>query len=112
MLHKLQNLTNLPSKPYYVTIKTDSGASSHFLREQDAHCLKNIKPATKIAINLPDNSQLITDKKGILPLTGNLSVQAKTASIVPGLQSASLLSTPNYAMITVKSLLAKTTCIS
>ena len=57
-------------------------------------CLKDITPANGPGISLPDNSTLTAAMKGTLPLPAIISTQAKTASIVPGLNNASLLSVP------------------
>ena len=91
--HCINNITNLPRKKVIIA-KSDSGATSHFIREEDAMCLTDIVDANGPDISLPDNSTLTATKKGILPLPAVLSTQARTASIVPGLNNSSLLSVP------------------
>ena len=44
------------------------------------------------SIQLPDNGMIVADRKGILPLSDELSNEAKTAMILPNLRSASLIS--------------------
>ena len=57
-------------------------------------CLTDIVDANGPDISLPDNTTLTATKNGILPLPAVLSTQARTASIVPGLNNSSLLSVP------------------
>ena len=72
--------------------KGDSGATSHYIREEDQSCLLNIQKHQGPTITLPDASTLTSTKLGTLPLPTTLSSKAKYANIVPGLKSASLIS--------------------
>ena len=88
--NELENSLVVPPN-YYTIFKADSGASKTFVKETDAHILQNIETTTGLSVALPDLSTLTSSKKGILPIPG-LSETAKTAHILPGLCSASLLS--------------------
>ena len=72
--------------------KGDSGASTHFIREKDAHSLLNNTMYNGPAVQQPDNTQLKTTCTGILPISATLSTKAKQALLLPNLKSASLIS--------------------
>ena len=55
-------------------------------------CLEGIKKFNGPSIQLPDNGMIEADRKGIIPLSDELSPEAKTAMILPNLRSASLIS--------------------
>ena len=80
----------LSTKPSFVTVKADSGATKHYFRPQDATCLQNIKPTNGPTIFLPNMETIHTTHSGFLPCQ-HLSPTAKTTNILPKLQSASLL---------------------
>ena len=74
--------------------KGDSGATSHFIKEEDAKCLHNIKQTRGPVITLPDASTLQATKSGILPTSSLLTDKGKRATIVPGLKTSSLIALP------------------
>ena len=81
-----------PSTTKNVTFKADSGASNHYIREKDAHILKNTHRNTNgPVVYLPDNTTLQTQYSGNIPLA-NVSQQGTNAHVLPNLHSASLLS--------------------
>ena len=71
-----------------VTLKADSGASGHYIRDIDKHVLDNIKPTSKgPKVRLPDSSHIQATETGDLPLP----VPAP-AHVFPALSSSFLLS--------------------
>ena len=75
-----------------VIAKGDSAASDHYVRSVDKHCLSNIKPTIKTPITIPDGTTISASHTGTLPLDPLISKVARTAKILPSLQSATLLS--------------------
>ena len=75
-----------------VTFKFDSAASDNYIRSSDAHCLSDIEQYSGSAVTLPDDTKIKPSHKGILPLHSSFSNTAKTATILPKLQSSSLIS--------------------
>ena len=84
--------TPSPSSNPIIAI-SDTGATAHYFRPEDAKCLQHITPQDGPIITLPDNSTIKSTHKGLIPLHRNLSKTAKTTHIVPQLKSTSLLST-------------------
>ena len=72
--------------------KGDSAASHHYWREQDANVLQDIINSKGPSVLIPNGDTIASTKKGILPLSDNLSKVASTAMILPGLEGASLIS--------------------
>ena len=105
-LHNINNIKNkftqsiLNSTPVvpqfkrnHIIAKGDSGASRHYFKPSDANVLQNISPATDVKVILPDNSELTSTHKGLLPILSNeISQQAKTSTILKNLNSSSLIS--------------------
>ena len=85
------NSTCSPSINTTVIAKGDSGASHHYLRTKDAHILQNVKDTIGPTVQQPDNSILLPQGSGQVPLTKKLSSAAQHALILPNLKSASLL---------------------
>ena len=82
-----------PLKCNYIIAKGDSGASRHYFKPSDAKVLHNVTPATDVKVILPDNSQLTSTHKGLIPIESKeLSQQAKTSTILKDLNSSSLIS--------------------
>ena len=77
----------------YIYAKGDSVASDHYFRSEDSDCLDNIT-ATKSSrpISLPNKSKIFATEQGILPVSNDISIQGRTAKILPELKSASLIS--------------------
>ena len=71
--------------------KADSGATNHYFRLNDSFILEHISPTNGPQIRLPNNMSLTASKSGLLPVK-HLTPQARRAHIIPGLESASLLS--------------------
>ena len=74
-------------------MKADTGASKHFVREDDIKFLKQVSllkdgPRAK----LPNNKIITSSKQGNLSLSPALSAIAQHAIIYPELRNASLLS--------------------
>ena len=81
------------SKEVSVVAKADSGASRHYIKEQDAKVLHNVKlDSNGPTVLLPNNASITSTKKGHLPLVSQLSHEATTAHVLPDLHSTSLIS--------------------
>ena len=87
---QLHSLNNISVNPQY-TCKADSGATKHYIREKDFSLLTDVQCSDGPTVKLPDNSVLKSTKSGLLPIP-NVTVEGRRAHIIPGLQSASLLS--------------------
>ena len=94
-LNKLFTTKNIPSvvhKPNNPHIlKGDSGASNHYLSPTSSDLLQNVRTNTSLKVHLPDNAMLSSSHSGQLDIP-KLSIDAKTAHILPGLADTSLLS--------------------
>ena len=75
-----------------IIAKGDSGATSHYWRDKDRACLKNIISSPGPTVTLPNNTKITSREQGQLPLHAKFSSEALTTSILPGLQSSSLIS--------------------
>ena len=84
--------SNLPKNKLTIIAKGDSGASQHYIRLQDQHCLKNLEPNSSVKVTLPDSQAITSTTQGQLPFDNNLSSKAKTAIILPKLKSSLLIS--------------------
>ena len=76
----------------FIIAKGDSGATDHYIREEDKSILHNIHQSYSTAIVQPDGAILNADKRGFLNLPPELSEEALQATIVPSLKSTSLIS--------------------
>ena len=75
-----------------IIAKGDSGASHHYLKEDDITCLTNITKTTATPVILP-NAEISTAKiQGVLLFAKELSREAKNALVLPSLKSSSLVS--------------------
>ena len=88
----LHSTSKVPSK-ISINVKFDSGATSNYLRPQDAFVLDNIEPHQGPLVTLPDENTISPSHQGELPLPSSLSKTARTATVLPKLQSSSLLAT-------------------
>ena len=75
-----------------VIVKGDSAALDNYWREEDKHCLKNIRPAPSVPIMFPDGDLIAGNKKGDVPLHPDISSTARQTEILPHLKSSSLIS--------------------
>ena len=80
-----------PNKSNFVTAKFDSAASSHYWRTKDLTCLTDVSNYEGPAVTLPDGSQIVPAKRGLVPLSDNFSNKAKRATNLPQLTTSSLL---------------------
>ena len=71
--------------------KGDSGASTHYVRPQDACVLSNICTQPGPPVTQPDGTTMITQGSRNLPLHRLISEKARTAQILPELCSVSLV---------------------
>ena len=78
--------------PPNIIAKGDSAASQNYWREEDEHCLQNIRPYSGPSVVLPDADTIAPTKKGSIPLSTKLSPSAQTTTILPQLKSSSLIS--------------------
>jgi len=76
------------------TIKAvlDSGASSHFVREEDEPYVLNVTPHNGPTVTLPDATKIQSTKPSVLPLSSDLTLKAQTGNILPDLKSSTLVS--------------------
>jgi hypothetical protein len=76
-----------------IIAKADSGASSHYFKQQDAQALSNLRP-TRNGLNvlLPDSTTIQATHEGQLKLHPSLSTKASTAHVLDGITNASLIS--------------------
>ena len=81
--------SNIPQPS--VTMKADSGASKHFIRQSDDDILSNIQTSQSTSVILLDKTNLMAIMKGTLPLNKLLSPRANIAHVLPGLWNSSLL---------------------
>ena len=51
-----------------VIAKADSGASSHYFREHDIRCLRNLKPYKGHTVTLPLSETITSSQQGVLSL--------------------------------------------
>ena len=73
-------------------MKADSGASIHFVTENDSKILKNIQQTMDTTVVLPNKKKLTANKAGNLPLALALQDRATMAHVLPGMTNTSLLS--------------------
>ena len=74
-------------------LKADSGASKHFIRQEDESECTNIETIVNgPAAKLPNNQYIFPSNSTQLPFSELLSEHAKSALIYPALKNASLLS--------------------
>ena len=82
-----------PSSIHPIVIaKADSGASRHYIRDDDKSILNFRKKDLGPTVLLPNNDSMTSTESGILPLSGHLNAAAKKAHIFSDLHSASLIS--------------------
>ena len=88
------NVTNIFTQFLnYIVLKADSGASKHFIREEDERNLVHVHPLLNGPMaKLPNNDYIHTKSGGFLPFSNKLSANAKKALIYPELKNSSLLS--------------------
>ena len=72
--------------------KGDSAASHHCWREEDKKVLNSIEKHSGPEVLLPNNNIIVVTSQGLLPISPDLSSQARNDMILPGLKSASLIS--------------------
>ena len=92
-LHIPLTSTNPPK--IYITnciAKGDSGASDHYFREIDKDCLSKVQSFNGPTVTMPNNATLQATERGELEFSKSLSKKARTAVILPGLKSSSLIS--------------------
>ena len=78
--------------PPTLIAKGDSAATSHYWRNEDTACLKNIRNVQGPSVTLPNNVAIASNRQGQLSLNSKLSLSAQKATILPNLKSSSLIS--------------------
>ena len=81
-----------PMPLYSITAKIDSGASKHYVRPEDKHCLSNIRKVPLTLVGLPDKSSSAITNVGTMSLSKKLTEPAQAGHILQDLKSATLLS--------------------
>ena len=87
VLHTTSNVPSLNT----INITFDSGTSSSYVRQKDAKILQELTPHTGPAVRLPDADRIKPSRQGILPLSHMLSKEAQRATVLPKLQSSTLV---------------------
>jgi hypothetical protein len=83
----------VPPSQLIPVAKADSGASRHYITENDANVLTQYqKVKNGPTVFLPNLQTMSAIAKGLLPFTENLSYNARTAHVFEKLQSSSLIS--------------------
>jgi hypothetical protein len=94
--NKVTDFTPLSADPPPTTTiiaKADSGASSHYFKQQDERALANLRPTHNGPnVLLPDSTTIQATHEGQLKLHPSLSAKASTAHILDGITNASLIS--------------------
>ena len=75
-----------------IIAKADSGASANYWRPQDIACMHNIRENTGHTVLLPNGKNITSTKEGYLNISPKLNNNTRKATVLPDLQSASLLS--------------------
>ena len=75
-----------------MVLKGDSGATSHYIKESEATLLASRTSTNGPKVTLPDGLTLQGSEKGHLPLSTKLTSISTTATVMPGMTNASLLS--------------------
>ena len=87
------NCLNNLNANFHTILKADSGATQHYLKQEDSVILENY---TKInngpTVSLPNNTTIQATHRGTLPLPSAISTAAMTAHTFPHLKNTSLLS--------------------
>ena len=84
--------SHLSSTNHIVIAKGDSGASANYWRSEDTKVLQNMHRNTSINVTLPNNHSISSTQSGTIPLSNKLSTKSKEATVLPNLQSSSLIS--------------------
>ena len=71
----------------------DSGASGHYVREEDEPFVTNIETCLGPIVTLPNAAKIQSTKKSLLPLSSKLTTKGQTGYILPDLKSSTLIST-------------------
>ena len=79
------------SRPCIIA-KGDSGAISYYFRMKDMTCLANVRANTTLKVHQPDGTTLKQVAAGHLPLSDQLSCNAKEAAVLPQLHTSLLIS--------------------
>ena len=92
MLNNLQyNSSEIPSKT--TIFKADSGASQHYIRNEDKSMLKNLQFLSNgPKVTLPNCDIIQANETGQLPLPDILSDKSKNSHVFKHITNASLLS--------------------
>ena len=75
-----------------VIAKGDSGATHHYWRAEDSNCLQNINTNKTTNATLPNSKVIGLTAQDLIPLSNQLSQQAKDDIVLPDLKSSSLIS--------------------
>ena len=85
------NVENSSHKKFVIA-KGYSAASQNYWREEDKHCLTNIRPYTGTSVILPDGDTLTANQQGIINISSKLSKLAQRATVLKNLTSSLLIS--------------------
>ena len=70
----------------------DTGASDNYIRPEDESFVDDVRTETGPTVMLPDSRRITSNKNARIPLSSQLSRNAQTGHVLPGLKSATLLS--------------------
>ena len=82
-------VNNITTTPMTSAI-LDSGASSHYIAENHAHILQNVRKDTSVNVNLPNGNTLASTLIGTLSMLGKPSHKASQAHVIQGLNKSLL----------------------
>ena len=68
--------------------KGDSGASQHYITQADQHLLHSKESTSDQNVLLPNNQNITSTEKGLLPLSHELTTKACTAHVLPSLHTS------------------------
>ena len=74
-----------------VIAKGDSGATRHYWRVEDANYLRKINTNNNTTVMLPNSKEISSTAQGQLPLSNQLSQNAKDSIVLPDLKSSSFI---------------------
>ena len=89
----IDRITPTPHAQCNLTAVADTGASSHYVRDEDKmHVVETPPSSPGPLVTLPNAETAQATSEAFIPLSNQLSKQAQTGHILPALKSSSLLS--------------------
>ena len=76
-----------------IVAKADSAATNHYWRDADLQSLTNIQNYAGPSVTLLNNENIFSKEQGLIPISKQFGVTARTATNLPHLKSSLLLAT-------------------